>query len=125
MNKTIHSDISLAASQYPDNIALWGEEGELSYKELDQLSDSLAAWLALKFPGNGHRIALVLPKSINAIVAILAILKSGNTYVPLGDTWSAGRLSKIYEDGQFALVIIDDSSRDMGCLLYTSDAADE
>ena len=88
MNKTIHSDISLAASQYPDNIALWGEEGELSYKDLDQLSDSLATWLALKFPGNGHRIALVLPKSINAIIAILAILKSGNTYVLLGDTWS-------------------------------------
>ena len=114
MNKTIHTDITLAANQYPDNIALWGEEGELSYKALDCLSDSLAAWLTLKLSGTGNRIALVLPKSINAVVAILAILKSGNTYVPLGDTWSAGRLGKIFEDGQFALVIIDDSSRDMG-----------
>jgi len=99
VNKTIHTDISQAASQYPDNIALWGEEGELDYKELDQLSDSLAAWLTQKLSGTGHRIALVLPKSINAIVTILAILKSGNTYVPLADTWSAGRLNKIFEDG--------------------------
>jgi len=97
VNKTIHTDISQAASLYPDNIALWGEEGELRYKELDQLSDSLAAWLTQKLPGTGHRIALVLPK----------------TYVPLGDTWSAGRLIKIFEDGQFALVVINDTSMDL------------
>lgn len=114
MNKTIHKDISLAANQYPDNIALWSEEGELSYRELDGLSDSLAGWLTQKLSGTGHRVALVLPKSINAIVAILAILKSGNTYVPLGDTWSHGRLSKIFEDGQFALVLVDDGRRDLG-----------
>jgi len=57
--------------------------------------------------GTGHRVALVMPKSIDAVVAILAILKSGNTYVPLGDNWSVGRLDKIFADGEFSLSIAD------------------
>lgn len=101
----IHKDFSLAAARYPDNIAIWSEEQTLSYKELDRKTTSLSRWLNDKLPGNGHRVAIIMPKSNDAIVAILAVLKSGNTYVPLGDNWSEGRLSKICDDGQFSLVI--------------------
>lgn len=101
----IHDDFSLAAARHPDNIALWSEEQVLSYQVLDQLTTSLGSWLNDKLPGHGHRVAVLMPKSNDAIIAILAVLKSANTYVPLGDNWSEGRLSKICEDGQFSLVI--------------------
>jgi len=110
---TIHADISLAASRHPQNVAIWEEQTSLSYAELEQCSNALAYWLTQQFPDSGHRIALVMPKSIDAVVAIIAILKSGNTYVPLGDTWSSGRLEKIFLDGQFALVITDSDDRNL------------
>ncbi len=101
----IHDDFSLAAARYPDNIALWSEEQVLSYKELDQLTSSLSAWLNDSLPGHGHRVAVLMPKSTDAIIAIIAVLKSANTYVPLSESWSQGRLSKICEDSQFSFVL--------------------
>jgi len=105
VKNTIHSDISRAASRFPQNLAVWDETASLTYAELDQLSDALATWISINLPGTGHRIALLMPKTMNAIISILAILKSRNTYVPLGDTWSSGRLGKIFLDGQFSLVV--------------------
>lgn len=101
----IHEAFSSAAARYPDNVALWSEDQVFSYKELDQRTNSLSSWLNDRLPGHGHRVAVLMPKSIDAIIAIIAVLKSANTYVPLGDNWSAGRLSKICEDGQFSLVL--------------------
>ncbi len=101
----IHRDFSLAAARYPDNVALWSEDQVISYKELDQRTNALSSWLNDSLPGHGHRVAVLMPKSVDAIIAIIAVLKSANTYVPLGDNWSAGRLKKICEDGQFSLVL--------------------
>ena len=109
----ILNDFSLAAARYPDNIALWSEEQAVNYKELDQLTTSLGAWLNNRLPGHGHRVAVLMPKSSEAIIAIIAILKSANTYVPLSESWSDGRLSKICEDSQFSFAL---SSIDMSGL---------
>ena len=107
MNETVHQAFSRAANAYPDNLAVWSESGSVDYAELDRRTSSLAQWLMQRLSGSGHRVALVMPKSIDAVVAILAILKSGNTYVPLGDNWSVGRLDKIFADGGFSLSITD------------------
>lgn len=111
MDAFIHQRFSRAADKFPTNSALWSENGTLTYKELADSSDSLSRWLTKRLPGKGHRIALVLPKSCEAIVAIFGILKSGNTYVPLGDNWTAGRIQKICHDGQFSLLVTDKKNR--------------
>ena len=111
MESFIHLRFSLAAEQFPAHTALWSENGSLSYQELDALSDSLSRWLTQRLSGTGHRIALVLPKSCEAVIVILGILKSGNIYAPLGDNWTAGRIQKICQDGQFSLLISDQKER--------------
>jgi len=107
MIDAIHQAFSQAANNYPDNTAIWSETGSISYSQLTQRSDALAVWLTERLSGSGHRVALVMPKCIESVMAILAILKSGNTYVPLGDNWSVGRLDKIFADGDFSLSITD------------------
>lgn len=54
----------------------------LTYREVDQASDRLASRLRL-LPRDARRIVVMLPRSIEAALAFLAILKAGSTYVPL------------------------------------------
>ncbi len=114
MDNYIHDCFSDAALRFPQQTAIWSEGSSLSYEELARTTDSLSQWLQKRLQGKGHRIALLMPKSTEAIISILAILKSGNTYVPLGDSWSDGRINKICLDGQFSLLITDQKDRAIG-----------
>lgn len=104
---TIHGDIIDAATKYPENTAVWTESGELTYLELHQRSDAFANWLLENQHAPGRRVALILPKGIDCIVALLGALKAGNTYVPLGNSWPANRVNAIIENGDFELVLFD------------------
>jgi len=101
----IHSAMSEAAAANPTHCAVWSTEGSLSYAQLDDQSTSLAHWINQHFAGTGHHIALLMPKSIDAIIAIFGILKSGNTYAPLGENWTKSRLQKIFDSSGFTLCI--------------------
>ena len=54
-----------------------------TYRELDEASSRLAHLLAARGVGPGERVALLLGRSAQAVVAILAVLKTGAAYVPL------------------------------------------
>lgn len=58
-------------------------EQTLTYAQLDQWSDAVAAFLQAKGIGSGHSVGLWWPRSIELPVAILGIVKSGAAYVPL------------------------------------------
>ena len=104
---TIQGDFQKAAEKYPNNEALWTETGTISYSELDRLSDLFASWLIENNHAPKKRIALILPKRIETIIAIFGTLKAGNTYVPLGNTWPANRLNAILENGDFELIVVE------------------
>lgn len=109
----VHESFSTSASENADVTAIWSESESITYAELDRRSTALACWLNNRLDGSSHRIALLLPKSVSAITAIFGILKSGNTYVPLGDSWSDARLNKIIADGDFSLLITESADRQL------------
>src|SRR5689334_20935364 len=67
----------------PEAVALTCGAVSWSYRELDEASDRLARLLAARGAGPGERVALVLSRSAEAIVAILAVLKTGAAYLPI------------------------------------------
>nr|WP_155924946.1 non-ribosomal peptide synthetase [Mycolicibacterium sp. CBMA 234] len=69
--------------QVPDTVALSCGDRSWSYRELDDASNGLARWLAAQGAGPGQRVALLLPRTGDAIVAILAVLKTGAAYVAI------------------------------------------
>ncbi|MCL7021180.1 AMP-binding protein, partial [Vibrio vulnificus] len=70
------------AAQDPAALALDGEE-RLTYGELDARSDRLASWLIGRGVRPESRVAVVLPRSVDYVVAVLAVLKAGGVYVPV------------------------------------------
>jgi len=114
MLATIHHDFIAAAKRYRDNIAVWADDEIITYHDLHQRSNAFAQWLLHNQLAPRKRIAIILPKCIDTVVALLGTLKAGNTYVPLGASWPENRLASIVEVGDFALLI--DNSTLAPCL---------
>ncbi|MCC9185003.1 amino acid adenylation domain-containing protein [Mycolicibacterium mageritense] len=67
----------------PQAVALSCDGRSWTYRELDEASNRLAHLLTSRGAGPGERIALLLPRSAEAIAAILAVLKTGAAYLPI------------------------------------------
>ena len=83
----------------PDNIAVVYEEIELSYKELDDLSNQLAHYLQGEYQiETEDLIGIKLDRSEWMIVSILGVLKTGGAYVPIDPEYPQERIEYIEQD---------------------------
>ncbi len=89
----------------PDSIAIETESNAITYSQLICRADSLSAQLIAAGATHTRPIALYLDRSIDAIVAILAILRSGSHYLPLDPEYPINRTFSILEDAQPIAII--------------------
>jgi non-ribosomal peptide synthetase component F len=82
----------------PGAVALTFEGSSMTYRELDEASNRLAHLLASQGAGSGQCVALLLSRSAEAIVAILAVLKTGAAYVPIDPVVPAARIEFLLAD---------------------------
>lgn len=90
---------------YPSNIAVQDKHSMLTYLELDKLSSQLASTLVKLNVTANERIAIYLNKSIQAVVSIYGVLKSGATYVPIDPVAPIARVNYILKDCSVACII--------------------
>lgn len=88
----------------PQATALVFGEQHFSYTELDRTSRQLARHLHARGL-SGHRIGLCLPRSHELVIALLATIRSGATYVPLDPLYPEERISYQIEDADLSLII--------------------
>ena len=67
----------------PEAVALVCEDKSWTYRELDEAANRLAHLLAGHGAGPGEAVALLIPRSAEAIISILAVLKNGAAYLPI------------------------------------------
>ena len=106
-DSTIHREFEAIAARTPSAIAVSTGSESLTYAELDARSNRLAARLRREGVHNGHLVGICLNRSIEAIVAQLAVLKAGAAYVPLDPSYPAARLEFMLEDSRAAIVLAD------------------
>ncbi|MGV9798611.1 non-ribosomal peptide synthetase, partial [Mycobacterium sp. NPDC003449] len=82
----------------PDTVALVCGERAWTYRGLDEAADRLANVLVDHGCGPGARVALLLPRSGEAIVAILAVLKCGAAYLPMDPAHPDARIDFMIAD---------------------------
>ncbi|QIS20127.1 non-ribosomal peptide synthetase [Nocardia terpenica] len=94
----------------PDACAVTNGSSSLSYREVDAASSVLARQLRARGIGAEDRVAVLLPRSMANIVAVLGILKTGAAYVPVDPGYPAERIEYVLSDSRPALVLVGESA---------------
>ncbi|MGK5496592.1 amino acid adenylation domain-containing protein [Streptomyces sp. URMC 125] len=102
---TIASRFAEQAARTPDALAVTCGDERLTYRELDERAGRLARLLRERGAGPERRVALLLPRSADLVVAVLAVLKSGAAYVPLDPVYPAHRIALVLDDTRPATVV--------------------
>lgn len=105
LDKTILDYLSGQVTENPDNIALIYEDQQLTYLELEQRSNQLAAYLLARGLQLETLVPICLDRSFEMIIAIVAILKAGGAYVPVDPGYPKERISYILEDTGAAFIL--------------------
>lgn len=113
----LHTGFERQAAAQPDAPALMSGDHVLSYGELNRQANRMA-WL-LKNRGmvdQGDCIALLLPRSFERIIAMLAVLKAGGMYLPIEPETPPARIRTLVSDsGARTLISMDTSLHLNGC----------
>ncbi|WP_157536742.1 non-ribosomal peptide synthetase [Kitasatospora mediocidica] len=91
----------------PGARALVHGEGVLSFGELNARANRLARLLIGRGVGPEARVAVLLPRGADLVVALLAVLKAGGCYVPVDPEYPADRVAYMLEDSAPAVVVTD------------------
>ncbi|MEU8928217.1 amino acid adenylation domain-containing protein, partial [Kitasatospora sp. NPDC048545] len=101
------------AARTPDATALVFGDERLSYAELDARADRLARLLAARGVGPERTVALVLERSVEMVVALLATVKAGAAYLPVDPEYPTDRIAVVLADGNPALVLATRATADV------------
>ncbi|MFE9025567.1 amino acid adenylation domain-containing protein [Streptomyces iakyrus] len=96
-----------------------GVTRSLTYGELSDRKDALAAALRAAGVGPGKRVAVAVPRSLEQVVALVAIVSAGGAYVPLDLAYPDERLEYVLADAAPQVVLVDRDQRDRCTELLT------
>lgn len=103
--KCIHQIIDEQALRFPGEVALVYGEDKISYAELLQKVNGFASYLIESGIKQGDKAGLCLNRSIEMVIGILAVLKTGAAYVPLDPNFPQERLRFIADDSGISHLI--------------------
>ncbi|MBD2798470.1 AMP-binding protein, partial [Xenorhabdus sp. 18] len=91
-DKTLPQQFEAQAEKTPDKVALVFEGETLTYRQLNQQANQLAAVIRQYSLQANTPVALYLDRSLEMVISILAVLKAGGAYVPISPTYPPERV---------------------------------
>jgi amino acid adenylation domain-containing protein/non-ribosomal peptide synthase protein (TIGR01720 family) len=104
-DKTIHELFEEQVERTPDRVAAHDNTQSITYSELNKKANQLARYLKSKGIGIDDPVIVVMDRSIDLIISILAISKSGGVYVPTDPYAPAKRNIYICQNAKANIVI--------------------
>ncbi|MER7736506.1 amino acid adenylation domain-containing protein [Streptomyces erythrochromogenes] len=114
----VHVAFEAQRRRTPDAPAAVWHSRELTYEELGAAADRLAHRL-IRDGSSGRPVGILMERSLDMAVAVLAVLKSGSPYVPLDPSYPAERLAYMIEDSGLHTLLTQPSLRER-CVLPPS-----
>jgi myxalamid-type nonribosomal peptide synthetase MxaA len=103
--KPIHQLFTEQATRTPDSMAVLHGSDSLTYRELNQRANQLARYLRAQGVQTDELVGICMERSIDLVVALLAIMKAGGAYVPLDPNYPTERLKYMLEDARPRVVL--------------------
>ncbi|MEU2063356.1 AMP-binding protein [Streptomyces sp. NPDC013455] len=97
-----------AVAEAPDRTFLAYFDARLGYREVDELTDAVAAHLAARGLESGDRVAVVLQNSPHFVLAVLGAWKAGATVVPVNPMYKSAELAHILRDAEVTALVCSD-----------------
>ncbi|WP_260963124.1 amino acid adenylation domain-containing protein [Pseudomonas citri] len=104
-------------ARHEEQTALSFGQVRLTYRELSDACARLASWLHDHGIGQGDRVAIMMPRSPELIVALLGVIQAGAAYVPIDLSYPQDRIRLILENSQPSLVLYADASAQLATAL--------
>ena len=104
----VHQLIERQAAETPDATALICNGETLTYRELDDRANRVAATLFSLGVKPDTLVGLHISRSCDLVVGALAILKAGGAYVPLDPTYPKDRIALMIEDSGLSIILSDE-----------------
>ena len=103
---SLHESFECQAALTPESVALRSYDGEqVSYHRLNQAANQLARLMAERDAGPGKVISIYLDRSVEAIRALLAILKTGAAVLPLDPSYPPARVAHMLAEARPCMVV--------------------
>ncbi|MFY1704939.1 MupA/Atu3671 family FMN-dependent luciferase-like monooxygenase [Micromonospora sp. WMMA1923] len=110
--RLIHDAVAEQVRRTPDAVAVVHGDTRLSYAELAERADRLAARLRAVGARPGTLVGICAGRSAELVVALLAVLRSGAAYVPLDPEYPLARLRLMLDDAEPVAVLVDEAGRE-------------
>ncbi|MCE9621064.1 MAG: LLM class flavin-dependent oxidoreductase [Actinomycetia bacterium] len=107
----IHDLIARQIAATPQRQAIVCGAASLTYAELGQRSNRLAAHLQQLGVGPGSLVGVYVERSIDLVVAVLAVLQAGGAYVPLDPAYPTDRVRHMIADSGARVIVCPDKDR--------------
>ncbi|HEX9937035.1 MAG TPA: amino acid adenylation domain-containing protein, partial [Longimicrobium sp.] len=111
-DRCIHELFQAQAARTPGAVAVRFEEASLTYRELNERANQLAHHLRGHGVGAEVRVGVLMERSLEMVVSLLAVLKAGGAYMPLDPGLPAERLAYMLDDSAVPLVLAQGALRD-------------
>jgi amino acid adenylation domain-containing protein len=92
----------------PGRVAVIGEQESLTYGELNRRANQLAHWLMEMGAGPEQVVAVRIPRSVDLMVALYAVVKAGAAYLPVDTGLPADRVQQMLQSAEPVLVLEDE-----------------
>lgn len=105
----LHQLISQRSLEFGNQIAIKFTDQALTYKQLNESANQLAALLISEGVKKGNKVAFVLDRSASLVVVMLGIMKTGAVYVPVDPQFPLNRINHMLTDSGCVLLITSEN----------------
>ena len=105
-NKTIVDLFEEQVEKTPNKTAIIFEDKKLTYKELNEKANQVARFLTSNGTSTGSVVGIMLPRSLEMLITMFGILKTGAAYLPLDPTYPKNRVEYILSDSGVDLLLV-------------------
>ena len=97
----------------PEEIAIVFEKKKMTYRELNERANSLAYKLRENGAENNSVIGILLERSFEMLISMLAVLKSGGSYIPIAPDYPRDRIEYMLEDSEASIILTSQNRRNL------------